>query len=167
MELVKQVEVNIDYILMLVEKYHDSNCEDKEIIGAIDRAVKSSIELRSKKELIDGFVKRVSASGGNVKDDWQHYIHEQSAKDIHKLIDEEKLRPDETIKYVSNVLRDGEMHTNGTDIDKIMPPMSRFGKKGKRAEKKQGIIEKLKAFFEKYLGLGMKSLEEKKPAEKD
>ena len=168
MELVKQVEVNIDYILMLVEKYHDSNCEDKEIIGAIDRAVKSSIELRSKKELIDGFVKRVSASEkGSVKDDWQHYIHEQSAKDIHKLIDEEKLRPDETIKYVSNVLRDGEMHTNGTDIDKIMPPMSRFGKKGKRAEKKQGIIEKLKAFFEKYLGLGMKSLEEKKPAEKD
>ena len=159
------MEVNIDYILMLVEKYHDSNCEDKEIIGAIDRAVKSSIELRSKKELIDGFVQRMSASGdGNVKDDWQHYIHEQSVKDIHKMIDDEKLKPDETIKYVSNVLRDGEMNTSGTDIDKIMPSMSRFGRNGKRAEKKQGIIEKLKAFFEKYLGLGMKSLEEKKLA---
>ena len=28
MELVKQVEVNIDYILMLVAKYHESNCTD-------------------------------------------------------------------------------------------------------------------------------------------
>ena len=53
MELVKQVEVNIDYILMLVAKYHKSNCKDKEILIAIDRAIKSSLELRSKKELID------------------------------------------------------------------------------------------------------------------
>lgn len=36
MELVKQVEVNIDYILMLVTKYHDGNREDKEILVAID-----------------------------------------------------------------------------------------------------------------------------------
>ncbi len=40
MELVKQVEVNIDYILMLVAKYHDSNCEDKEILVAIDKAIR-------------------------------------------------------------------------------------------------------------------------------
>lgn len=49
MELVKQVEVNIDYILMLVAKYHDGNCEDKEILVAIDKAIKSSLQLRSKK----------------------------------------------------------------------------------------------------------------------
>ena len=42
MELVKQVEVNIDYILMLVAKYHDDNCKDKEILVAIDKAIKSS-----------------------------------------------------------------------------------------------------------------------------
>ena len=53
MELVKQVEVNIDYILMLVEKYHKTNCQDKEILVSIDKAIKSSLALRSKKELID------------------------------------------------------------------------------------------------------------------
>jgi len=41
----------------------------------------------------------------------------------------------------------------GTDIDKFMPPVSRFGG-GNRAKKKQGVIEKLKAFFEKYFGVG-------------
>ncbi len=61
MELVKQVEVNIDYILMLVTKYHDGNCEDKEILVAIDKAIKSSLQLRSKKELIENFIATINA----------------------------------------------------------------------------------------------------------
>jgi type I restriction enzyme, R subunit len=43
------------------------------------------------------------------------------------------------------------MKTIGTAIDKIMPPMSRFG--GGRDVKKRGIIEKLQEFFKKYFGL--------------
>ena len=39
MELIKQIEVNIDYILMLVAQYHESNCTDKEILAEIDKAV--------------------------------------------------------------------------------------------------------------------------------
>ena len=35
-----------------------------------------------------------------------------------------------------------------------MPPVSRFGGGG-RTQKKKGVIEKLKAFFEKYFGLGI------------
>ena len=34
-----------------------------------------------------------------------------------------------------------------------MPPVSRFGGGGSRDKKKQTVIEKLKAFFEKYSGL--------------
>ncbi|NLC13250.1 MAG: type I restriction endonuclease subunit R, partial [Chloroflexi bacterium] len=47
-ELIQQIEVNIDYILMLVEKYRQSNCQDKSILTSIDKAVNSSIQLRSK-----------------------------------------------------------------------------------------------------------------------
>lgn len=61
MELIRQVEINIDYILMLVAQYHQSNCEDKEVLGAIDRAIDSSIQLRSKKELIHGFINTINA----------------------------------------------------------------------------------------------------------
>lgn len=50
--------------------------------------------------------------------------------------------------------RDGVLQTTGTEIDKLMPPVSRFGGGG-RAKKKQGVMEKLKAFFEKYFGLGI------------
>ena len=151
MELVKQIEVNIDYILMLVAKYHKSNCEDKEVLIAIDRAIKSSIELRSKKELIEGFIATINTQT-DVNSDWRKFVLEQKETDLSALIAEEKLKEEETRKYIDNAFRDGGIKTTGTDIDKLMPPVSRFGG-GNRANKKQGIIDKLMAFFEKYFGV--------------
>ena len=151
MELVKQVEVNIDYILMLVAKYHQSNCEDKEILGTIDKAIKSSLALRSKKELIDGFISKINADT-NVMDDWGKFVKEQKEIDLKKIINDENLNEKETRKFLDNAFRDGQVKTNGTDIEKILPPMRRFGG-GNRAEKKENIIVKVKKFFEKYFGL--------------
>ena len=160
MELVKQVEVNIDYILMLVAKYHKSNCKDKEILIAIDRAIKSSLELRSKKELIEGFIASINVDSV-IETDWQKFVRDQQEQDLSELIQEEKLKPEETRKFVENAFRDGTLKTTGTDIDKILPPVSRFGGGG-RAQKKQTVIDKLKAFFEKYFGLGINAFEQRK-----
>ena len=151
MELVKQIEVNIDYILMLVAKYHESNYKDKEILIAIDRAIKSSIELRSKKELIENFIATINTQT-DVNADWKKFVMEQRETDLANLITEEKLKDEETRKYIDNAFRDGFVKTSGTEIDKLMPPVSRFGG-GNRAAKKQGIIDKIKDFFEKYFGI--------------
>lgn len=151
-ELIKQIEVNIDYILMLVTKYHESNCTDKSILAAIDKAVGSSIELRSKKELIEGFISRVNTST-SVDDDWHKFVLEQKEADLKTIIDAEKLKPEGTRRLVENAFRDGILKTTGTDVDKILPPVSRFGSGGGRSAKKQGVIDKLMTFFEKYLGL--------------
>lgn len=152
MELVKQVEVNIDYILMLVAKYHQSNCTDKEILGSIDKAIKSSLTLRSKKELIDGFISKINANTDVMKD-WSKFVREQEESDLRNLILEENLNEEETRKFLANSFRDGQVKTTGTDIEKILPSMSRFGG-GKKTEKKENIIVKIKKFFEKYFGLG-------------
>ncbi len=150
-ELIKQVEINIDYILMKVAEYYKSNKKDKEILIDIKKAIDSSIELRSKKELIEGFIDRVNSSK-NVTDDFKKFVREEKEKDLEKVIEEEKLKPEETKKLIDNSLRDGTLKTTGTDIDKLLPPVSRFGG-GNRIEKKLGVIEKLKGFFDKYLGL--------------
>jgi len=150
-ELIKQVEINIDYILMKVAEYYKSNKKDKEILIDIKKAINSSIELRSKKELIEGFIDRVNSSK-NVTDDFKKFVREEKEKDLEKVIEEEKLKPEETKKFIDNSLREGTLKTTGTDIDKLLPPVSRFGG-GNRAEKKLGVIEKLKVFFDKYLGL--------------
>ena len=125
---------------MKVAEYYKSNKKDKEILIDIKKAIDSSIELRSKKELIEGFIDRVNSSK-NVTDDFKKFV-----------IEEEKLKPEETKKFIDNSLRDGTLKTTGTDIDKLLPPVSRFGG-GNRIEKKLGVIEKLKGFFDKYLGL--------------
>ncbi|WP_338995666.1 type I restriction endonuclease subunit R [Fusobacterium animalis] len=150
-ELIKQVEINIDYILMKVAEYYKSNKKDKEILIDIKKAIDSSIELRSKKELIEGFIDRVNSSK-NITDDFKKFVREEKEKDLEKVIEEEKLKPEETKKFIDNSLRDGTLKTTGTDIDKLLPPVSRFGG-GNRIEKKLGVIEKLKGFFDKYLGL--------------
>lgn len=150
-ELIRQVEINIDYILMLVAKFHESNCEDKSILVSIDKAIGSSIQLRSKKELIENFIETVNSST-KVDEDWRRFIHEQKETELATLISEEKLKQEETKKFINNSFRDGALKTTGTDIDKIMPPASRFGG-GNRAAKKQNVIDKLMQFFEKYFGL--------------
>ena len=151
-ELIKQIEINIDYILMLVKKYHDTHCEDKEVLVTIRKAVDASPELRSKKQLIEAFIAGVNEIE-DIMGEWNDYVGQQREADLQQLITEEKLKPQETHRYMEKAFREGEIKTVGTDIDKLMPPVSRFGG-GNRAQKKKAIIEKLLSFFEKYFGIG-------------
>lgn len=151
-ELIKQIEINIDYILMLVQKYHDSHCDDKEVLITIRKAVDASPELRSKKALIESFIAGIN-DVSDVMVEWRSFVAEQRESDLQQIIEEEKLKPEETRKFIETAFRDGSVKTTGTDIDKLMPPITRFGG-GNRAEKKQGIIAKLLGFFEKYFGIG-------------
>ena len=151
-ELVKQIEINIDYILMLVKKYHDTHCEDKEILVSINKAIDSSPELRSKKQLIDNFIDGLNEID-DVMNEWNAYVSKQREEDLAQIIKDERLKPQETRDFIENAFRDGEVKTSGTDIDKLMPPISRFGNSNRDA-RKQTIIDKLKTFFEKYFGIG-------------
>jgi len=151
-ELIKQIEINIDYILMLVAKYHASNCKDKSILVSIDKAIGSSTQLRSKRELIKNFIETINAST-NVDEDWRAFVLKQKEADLNAIVGEENLKFEETKKFLDNAFRDGVLRTTGTDIDKILPPISRFAVAGSREAKKQGIITKLMSFFEKYFGL--------------
>lgn len=150
-ELIRQVEINIDYILLLVQKYHDTNCTDKEILVNISKAIGSSLQLRSKKELIESFISSVNADT-DVDRGWREYVQRRKAEDLNEIIESEHLKPEETEKFIESSFRDGQVRTTGTDIDKILPPMSRFGG-GNRQEKKRSVIEKIQSFFERYFGL--------------
>lgn len=150
-ELIRQVEINIDYILLLVQKYHDSNCTNKEILVNISKAIGSSIQLRSKKELIENFIGSVNADT-DVEKSWKDFVRQRKDEDLKEIIDSEHLKPQETRTFIDNSFRDGQVRTTGTDIDRILPPMSRFGG-GNRQEKKKSVIDKIQAFFDRYFGL--------------
>ena len=149
-ELVKQIEINIDYILMLVKKYHDSHGMDKEILITIQKAVDSSPELRSKKALIECFIDGINDMD-DVISEWHDYVISMREKELDELIVIERLKPSETRVFLDNAFRDGEIKTTGTDIVSIMQPVSRFG--GGQETKKKILIDKLMMFFDKYYGI--------------
>jgi type I restriction enzyme R subunit len=153
-ELIKQVEINVDYILMLVAKFREAkgNGEDVEIRGQISRAVDSSPTLRNKKDLIESFVDSVSADG-KIDAEWQSFILARRNAELASLIAEENLKAEETVAFVEAAFRDGTVRTTGTAITKVLPPASRFTSSGGHGEKKQRVLAKLVAFFERFFGL--------------
>lgn len=153
-ELIKQVEVNVDYVLMLVRRYLDGkrSGKDKEIRASIERAVDASPSLRSKKDLIEQFIDSLTVSS-QVDEEWRAFIAARRTEELERIITEEALKPEETRAFIDNAFRDGAIPTSGTAITKILPPVSRFGAGGQHATKKLAVLGKLTAFFERYFGL--------------
>ena len=153
-ELIKQVEVNVDYVLMLVRRYLASkgSGKDKEIRADIARAVDASPSLRSKKDLIEQFVDSLTVSS-QVDEEWRAFINAKRVEELERIIVEEALKPEETRAFVDSAFRDGAIPTTGTAITKILPPASRFAANSHHATKKQMVLDKLSAFFERYFSL--------------
>lgn len=153
-ELIKQVEINVDYILMLVEQYRDAkgDGQDKEIRAAIDRAVSSSPSLRNKKDLIEEFVDSLSATA-EVDEAWAVFVAAKRAGELDRIIADEGLDPEATRAFVEAAFRDGAVQPTGTAITKILPPVSRFGQAGGHAAKKRAVLSKLGDFFDRFFGL--------------
>jgi type I restriction enzyme R subunit len=152
-ELIKQVEVNVDFVLMLVRRYlEEGGGEDKGLRAAIDRALDSSPSLRNKKDLIEQFVDSLTVDA-TVDEEWRAFIHAKRVEDLDRIIAEESLNPDEARAFVDNAFRDGAVPAAGTAITRVVPPVSRFSKSNDHATKKQIALDKLGAFFERYFGL--------------
>ncbi len=153
-ELIKQVEINVDYILMLVQKRRDQygDGDDKEVRAEISRAVDSSPTLRNKKDLIEAFVDTLSVDGA-VDQEWREFIAARRESELAAIIREENLRPDQTRAFVDAAFRDGAIQTTGTAITSVLPPASRFFADGGHGEKKQRVLAKLAVFFERFFGL--------------
>jgi type I restriction enzyme R subunit len=155
-ELIKQVEINVDYILMLVQKWREARGDgsDKELdaVMKIQRAIDSSLTLRSKKDLIMAFVDSVSANG-QIDDEWRAFVEASRTQELDRIIMDEGLKADETKAFVEYAFRDGSIPVSGTAIAKILPPRSRFAADGSHGEAKQRVLTKLSTFFERFFGL--------------
>jgi type I restriction enzyme R subunit len=149
MELIKQIEINIDYILELIRQYHEGHSQDKEIIVKINKAVDSSVVLRSKKDLIDQFIASLTPSA-DVDDNWQSFVDQKKIEELEKIIAEENLNHEETFKYIDNAFRDGYIQKTGTALTKVLPPVTRFSPSGNRTKIRETVLEKLTAFFNRF-----------------
>ncbi len=154
-ELIKQVEVNVDYILLLVQQWREARGNGTDVETAlmnIQRAIDSSITLRNKRDLILAFVDSVNVSA-DTGEDWQRFVEKRKAEELDELIASEGLKPDEARAFVANAFRDGAIPTTGTAVTRILPPVSRFAAGNSHALRKQTVLDKLAAYFDRFFGL--------------
>lgn len=155
MELIKQIEINIDYILELIKKYHENHTKDIELLIDIEKAISSSVELRNKKDLIDQFIATLDIHSV-VDEDWQKFVEKKKIEELDDIIESEELDRDETYEFVRNAFRDGNVATTGTAIAKVLPPLTRFSRGGERTQKRESVFSKLTSFFDRFFDISKK-----------
>ena len=152
MELIKQIEINIDYVLTLVKTYHEDHVKNKELLLDINKAIDSSVELRNKKDLINQFISSLDINSV-VDEDWQKFVEKKKIDELERIIESENLDHVETYKFVRNAFRNGNVSTTGTAIAKILPPVSLFSPGGERTKKRESVLDKLMSFFERFFDI--------------
>ncbi len=152
MELIKSIEVNIDYILELVKKYHESNMEDKEILVTIQKSIMASPDLRNKKDLIMEFIESLNQNS-DVYNDFESFMNSKKKEELDRIIIDENLNSEETYKFIKKSFEQGRVETNGTEVSNILPPMNMFTPTNDRQEKKNKVIDKLLEFFDKFFSI--------------
>jgi type I restriction enzyme R subunit len=152
MELIKQVEINIDFVLGLIKRYHEDHKKNREILIDINKAIDSSFELRNKKDLINQFITSLDVHSV-VDEDWHKFVDKKKFEELDKIIDNEGLDHDATYLFVRNSFRDGSVATTGTAIAKVLPPVSRFSPTGERSKKRESVLTKLTSFFERFFDI--------------
>lgn len=149
MELIKKVEVNIDFILFLVEQYRESHNQDGEIRVRINKAINSSPDLRDKKDLIDKFIENLTPNS-EVDAAWQQYVNEEKRRQFETIVEEEGLKREQAVEFIENAYERGYVPEGGMELDGIMPALNPFDPNANREGKIATVLEKLKAFFHRF-----------------
>lgn len=153
MELMKSIEINIDYILFLVGQLNGEDNHDREIIIKAMKSIQASPDLRNKEELIRQFIESHTPDT-DVHDRWGEFVRQSQRKEIETIIEEENLNRVKALDFIKQSFRNGEIRESGTGIADILPPMGLFGNAGAlRAEKKKIVIKRLKEFFDRFFDI--------------
>jgi type I restriction enzyme R subunit len=152
MELIKQIEINIDYVLSLVKKYHEDHNINREILIDINKAIDSSVELRNKKDLINQFITSLDVHSV-IDEDWQRFVEQKKGEELEQIIENENLNRNATYAFIKNAFRDGRVAITGTAITEVLPPVSRFSPTGERTQKRENVLNKLTNFFERFFDI--------------
>lgn len=152
-ELVKQVEINVDFILILIRGLQGASAsENKEIKAKINKTVLSSFSLRSKKDLIERFIESIN-NDSDVEGQWKKFVAQAKAEELGKIITDENLNPSETTEFINKAFADGELKSAGTAVTKLLPAKNMFSPSYEHSLQKSMVIEKLKAFFDRFSNL--------------
>lgn len=153
LELIKQVEINIDYIINLIKKYHESHTKDRELLIDINKAIDSSIELRNKKDLINEFISSLKIDS-SVDQDWHKFVEVKKIEELNNIIEDENLDKEATYNFINNAFGNGNISSSGVKFSNILPSsISIFDQGGARMKKRESVLTKLTNFFQRFFDI--------------
>lgn len=86
----------------------------------------------------------------NVDDDWHSFVNSKKREELDHIIVEENLDKEGTYNFINNAFRDGCIQSTGKALTIVLPPVSRFSPTGERTTKRETVLQKLRAFFNKF-----------------
>lgn len=156
-ELISTDSVDVDDILSLVKRYHDGGCRDKELLDTIMHSIGASVELRSKKSLIDAFISYLNQGAPeDYSTAWQQFTLDAGNAELASIISRFDLKPDQTRRLMDDAFRLGELRDYGPDSGAILPPVSLFSADNARDSLKRQVFAVLQEFFNKYRDTGFR-----------
>lgn len=154
-ELLAEKEINLDYILEIILKKTQEHDSKEELESDVRRLIKSSLGTRAKEDLIIEYIQthnlKLLKNLPEILEDFNKYAVAKREKEIKKIIEEENLRPDLADRYIRESIEKGEANEFGEDVDGMIQKVSRIG--GKRAEKKKGVLSKIRKIVEVFVGI--------------
>ena len=81
------------------------------------------------------------------------FIDKQKDLELKAIIEEEDLDSKSTKDFISQAFIEGEFKTAGTAITKLLPAKNMFSPGYEHSMQKSLVIQKLKAFFERFSNL--------------
>ncbi len=146
-ELIKQVEVNIDYILNLIEEFaKEHGVEIQGVKTKIEPILNSSIELRNKKDLIMGFIDKYNKDQ-EVHAYFQDYIHQKREEEFQNIIEENRLNEEKAYSFMQHAFKGGEISFNGTKFPEIIEEKpSMFSQNSRYQEVKKKSLQAFLVF---------------------
>jgi len=118
LEPIKQIDINLDYILSMISN-SDFSKNIEEILIEID----ASPQLRSKKELIEEFITLLTENPPlreDVIEAWDTYSNDAYKKAVNTLVVEENLKEKETYFFLEKALKNKKFQEYGPHIRELM-----------------------------------------------
>ncbi|MEL3908280.1 MAG: type I restriction endonuclease subunit R [Treponemataceae bacterium] len=154
-DLLKTDEINLDYILALILEKSRENENVEDLKTDVRRVIRSSLGTRAKEELIIDFINNTKLYDLKTTDDilesFYNFARKEKNKKIDALIREEKLKEEDSIRYIEKAISKGYVEHAGIELDNLIPPTSR--RQGARKRKKNFILEKIRNLVEIFVGI--------------
>lgn len=153
LELAKQIEVTVDYILELIRRLHNGAEDAAGVKVAIRKAMDASVDLRDKRELIEDFIADLNPDA-DFDESWRTFVTKRCDDELSQIVAEERLDRAKTLNFVRNAFRDGYVEESGTGLAELLPRTSRFARRDAStstlAEKKESVFDKLSTFLRRF-----------------